>query len=660
MLEKLSNWIFGCSFDTLTFVLDERKRLIRRLLIIVPITFWGTLLGMLSPLFAKYQVDILSKQWTGVNILGNSFLQSSDLVKLLAIAVGTMLFVEIFDVLIRWLTDRVIFSLKQESGVYFEDRLTKFLQKFDASFLGAQNNVRIIRSIQYEIGSIQEDLLSVVRYMVEIPVTFVSILFIIPILDWRLVLTIFAVAAITLTIDKFKADRFRNWQLIETRQAQVSNSMRWDLINFFSRFVQNGLIATIYPRYQKERAKTLELQKSQWYGDYNLGLVSSIISTTGNSVSNLVAGFLVLAGKITIGTFSVFFVYIGRLKNAFLSIADLLRNLTELRLTLTRIEFITHLKPKLDYSNILPYTKKNFTQLEIKNLSFTYPAFFQEELEYLNKMKERLGLGENQKSKAHPFYQRRLTKEIRELSEMMENAKSNEEILTKLNYKFEKGKIYGLIGYNGAGKTTLTKLFKRSLDPAKGDIFIDDRNLKTIDPMTWRQQLSAMEQTSILLDGITVRDMLSLGCSYKPTDKQLWAVLKKVTLEKTVTDLDAKIAEGVEFSGGQKQLLELAQILLDPKPLIILDEGTNQLDAEKEQLIFDEISKIKQNSVIIFITHRATMSRKCDEIIVLEKGQIINFGNPNKLINSKSDNLFKKFWNIQIGNSSQIKTKTSK
>jgi ABC-type multidrug transport system fused ATPase/permease subunit len=83
---------------------------------------------------------------------------------------------------------------------------------------------------------------------------------------------------------------------------------------------------------------------------------------------------------------------------------------------------------------------------------------------------------------------------------------------------------------------------------------------------------------------------------------------------------------------------------------MILDEGTNQLDAVKEQKILNILHEIKQNSIVLFITHRMTTTQKCDEILILDQGKIVASGKPQELLKAKTPNLFQEFWNIQVEN----------
>ncbi|MEI6729611.1 MAG: ABC transporter ATP-binding protein [bacterium] len=244
---------------------------------------------------------------------------------------------------------------------------------------------------------------------------------------------------------------------------------------------------------------------------------------------------------------------------------------------------------------------------------------------------------------------KRLEKELKELEDIFGKAAKNELVLKGLNITFEKGKIYSLVGYNGAGKTTLTKLLKRTIDPTRGEILVNGKSLTTVEPLYWKKYLASLEQENFLWESLSIRDNLLLGQEGKKvSDKEIFKALEKVGLKDKVKDLDAIIGEGVELSGGQNQLLEIARVLIQKKPIVILDEGTNQLDAEKEAKIMALLQEIKQHSIVIFITHRMTTCRNADQILVLENGKLTSQGSPQELLKAKKENLFQKFWKLQV------------
>lgn len=128
-------------------------------------------------------------------------------------------------------------------------------------------------------------------------------------------------------------------------------------------------------------------------------------------------------------------------------------------------------------------------------------------------------------------------------------------------------------------------------------------------------------------------------------------VIFALSLDKVISEasnqLETIIDEDVSFSGGEKQLIAIARALIQQRPFIIFDEGSSQLDVEKELLVLDQLQKAKENSGILFITHRMSVARKADYIYVIDDGKIVEEGTHEQLIH-QNDGLYKYFWSKQI------------
>jgi ABC-type bacteriocin/lantibiotic exporter with double-glycine peptidase domain len=499
-------------------------------------------------------------------------------------------------------------------------------------------------------------------------------------------------------LDLLQNNAWRRFELVETRKNDVRSEIRWRLIWYFNRILNNGWIEQLYNNYKIRRTDWFDLKYKQNNLDRIYELAKNLLNNSLQAVSSMTAAWLVLQKVIQIGTFVVFDLYVSRIKGFLQNIGTIFRTVVELRFELFRIDFLLNIKPKLDYTDIQKFEVKTIEKIELKNLNFTYPKFFTEEIEYFKQMQQRLGLLElsssdndkkqnvsfKKENEGNRFFallrttsdrfkskvgtitakfwaivsqksinrweKEQLKKEFEEIDKIFQKANQNQPILKNLSLEFKKGQIYALVGYNGAGKTTLTKLLKRAIDPSSGQILIDGLDLKKIDPLGWKSYISGLEQENFIWDSFSIRENLNLGNSdgLEFSDEQLWDALEKVGLKSAINDLDVVYSEGIELSGGQNQLLEIARIYLQKKPIVILDEGTNQLDALKESQILNVLQEIKQNSIVIFITHRMTTCSRCDQIFVLDEGKLVNTGTHQSLLEDTNSNLYQKFWKIQV------------
>ena len=648
--------ILGTTTKTLEFVIGSKELFWKKLGLLIPLTIWSVILGFVSPLFIKFQVDALTQGWTKIGDV--SF--GSVINTFIVIVLGYFL-INVLNNLFDWLKSRLTFRISNEASFYMEDSYINKLKLLDSSFLSSQNNVRMINQMRYQIRSFQDQIIGLIQLMFEIPASILALIFILPFLHPLIVLFMVVVSLINLWIDAIKSNLWRKRELIQDRQSEQVNDLSWQIFRHFDIFLGNNWLEQMYKLYQNRRQILFETNKVQSFQDFNFGLFEKFFGRFTDLVLYIGAGVLFINGAITIGTFSIFFTYTAKIQNLFVKSGDLFRKIYDLRFVIVKAEFLINLKPKLDYSNIINEPIQDIDTLELRNLDFTYPQFYEDEKVYLDKMRNYLGIDqENQNwlqkmldKHGSKWQKNNLKENLKELEKMFEEADKNKQILKGLDFIFQKGKVYSIVGYNGAGKSTLIKLLKRSIDPTSGEIiFNGNKSLKMVDPITWRENICSMEQKEFLVDTLSIRDNLLLNAKDKNiSDEIIWQALEKVGLKDKVTNLDQIIGEGVQFSGGQAQLLEIARILISPKSIVIMDEGTNQVDAIKEANIMNLVREIAVDSIVIFVTHRMTTCLKADQVIVLDNGKMQISGAPKELIDAIEPNLFQEFWRVQLGES---------
>ncbi len=213
-----------------------------------------------------------------------------------------------------------------------------------------------------------------------------------------------------------------------------------------------------------------------------------------------------------------------------------------------------------------------------------------------------------------------------------------EPILKGINFSIPKGKTIALVGESGSGKSTISDLLPRFYDTESGSIFIDDINIKDIDIRTLRGKIGIVSQESILFNG-TIRENISFG---KPeaTLEEISEAARIANAHEFISQLengyDTQIGErGNKLSGGQKQRISIARAVLKNPEILILDEATSALDTESEKLVQSALNNLMKNRTSLVIAHRLSTIREADEIIVLSKGEIIERGTHQSLIDSK-------------------------
>ena len=221
-------------------------------------------------------------------------------------------------------------------------------------------------------------------------------------------------------------------------------------------------------------------------------------------------------------------------------------------------------------------------------------------------------------------------------------------ILNKINLIIQKGKTVALVGSSGAGKSTLADLVPRFHDVSAGDLLIDGKNIKDYSLNSLRQQISIVTQEPILFND-TIAANIALG---KPdaTEAEIMVAAKIANAYEFImrkeNGFDTMIGDrGSKLSGGERQRLTIARAVLKNPPILILDEATSALDTESEKLVQDAINNMMQNRTSIVIAHRLSTIRHADEIVVLQKGNIVERGNHDELL--AQDGYYRKLIEMQ-------------
>lgn len=208
-------------------------------------------------------------------------------------------------------------------------------------------------------------------------------------------------------------------------------------------------------------------------------------------------------------------------------------------------------------------------------------------------------------------------------------------ILKNINLKIEKGKTIALVGSSGAGKSTLVDLIPRFHDVSSGELSIDGKNIKEYSLKHLRNLMGIVTQEPILFND-TIANNIALG---KPdaTKEEIETAAKIANAYNFIIQkeegFDTNIGDrGSKLSGGERQRLTIARAVLKNPPILILDEATSSLDTESERLVQDAINHLMQDRTSVVIAHRLSTVRHADEIIVLQKGGIVERGTHDELV----------------------------
>ncbi|MBE6938335.1 MAG: ABC transporter ATP-binding protein [Ruminococcaceae bacterium] len=323
-----------------------------------------------------------------------------------------------------------------------------------------------------------------------------------------------------------------------------------------------------------------------------------------DALTYLLACYCCIMGAFPLGSVIKYVGYIGRLAS---NIIDLIILFTEYKINSQYLELYARffdIKNEM-YQGSLSVEKRsdrNF-EIEFKNVSFTYPEA------------------------AHPA-------------------------VKNISFKFRVGEKLAIVGMNGSGKTTLIKLLCRLYDPTDGEIIMNDFNIRKYDYRQYLDLFSVVFQDYKLLS-FSLGQNVGAGESFDSGKAE--AALRGVgfgdRLDELEKGLDTMLykdfdSDGVEISGGEAQKIALARALYKDAPFVILDEPTAALDPLAEAEIYSRFDSIVGGKTAIYISHRLSSCRLCDRILVLDKGEIVQYGSHEELLEDKTGKYFE-LWNAQ-------------
>ena len=231
-------------------------------------------------------------------------------------------------------------------------------------------------------------------------------------------------------------------------------------------------------------------------------------------------------------------------------------------------------------------------------------------------------------------------------------------VLKNVSFELSKKETVALVGHSGAGKSTLINLILKFYDPSRGRILMDGKDYTDMTHAEVRAHVALVFQENELFS-TTVYENVAYGLP-DAKESDVVEALKKANaydfVMKFPKGLNAEIGErGVRLSGGQKQRVQIARAILANAPILILDEATSSLDAKSEKLVQDALEELMKDRLVIIIAHRFSTIQNADNIIVIDNGEIVDYGNPQKL--AKKKGIYSELLKYQIDGNKKLLAK---
>jgi ATP-binding cassette subfamily B protein len=616
------------------------RKLLRRVLAYAR-PYWGfvllillaivvtSLLGLIPPLLYRDLID---------NVLPDGDVARLNLLALAMI--GIPLISGLIGVGQRYLSARmgegIIFDLRQEMYAHMQNMSLRFfthtksgevISRFTNDVVGAQNAVT---------GTLPNITTNVI--------TLVSTLVVMISIEWRLAL----LSVVVLPLFLLPARRVGRILRRIRRQAMEYNADMSSIITE-TLGINGVLLVKTFGRQRQEVDRFRDTNSSvrdigvrralvgRWFF-LGLGIASAI----GTALIYWAGGHLVLSGAITVGTIVAFAAYLVRLYGPISALSNV------------QVEFATSM---VSFERVFEYLdlpveiedRPDATQLDtveglvrFEDVSFTYLVDPDSPEELIPRP------GQDGDEEADPAG----------LESTVGPAASRRWALADLSCEIQPGQLAALVGPSGAGKTTITYLLPRLYDPTEGRITIDDHDLRDVAQESLALQIGMVTQETYLFHD-TIRANL-LYASPHATQDELEAACRAANIHDFIANLpdgyDTLVGErGYRLSGGEKQRLAIARVILKDPCILILDEATSHLDSSSEALIQAALEPLLEGRTSLVIAHRLSTILAADKILVLDEGRLVEEGSHTELLSRGG--LYAQLYRTQFGMEAELQAK---
>ncbi len=565
-----------------------------------------SLLVVAQPLLFKRIVD------QGITP-GNStvVVSSALLIALLAVAVAGLTLVS------RWWSARI------GEGLIFDLRTQVFhhVQQQPIAFFTRAQTGSLVSRLNNDVIGAQQAFTSTLQGVLGNVITLVTVLVAMFVLSWQITLIALALLPIFLVPAKWMGRRLQ----VLTRQQMQDNA---DLGNQMTeRFnVAGALLVKLFGRPTEEdtqfaeragalRDVGIKIAMANRYFFVALALIGSLAT----AIAYGIGGVSVISGTMTLGTLLALTGLLAMLYGPLTALSNVRIDIMTALVSFDRVFELLDLEPVVP-EPIDPVSPRGDTAtLVFRNVSFSYPRPEDISLASLESVARTLPQPEG-------------------------------EVLHRLSFEVGGGQMVAIVGPSGAGKTTLTALMSRLYDPTEGVVELNGVDLRQVSREELTRWIGHVTQDSHLFHA-TIRDNL-LYAQPGATAEQLWEALEQAQVAELVRSLndglDTVVGDrGHRLSGGEKQRIAIARVLLKKPQLVILDEATAHLDSRRELEVQRALDSALSGRTAVVIAHRLSTIRAADRILVLDHGEMVGWGTHQELMGR--DGLYRHLYVTQFG-----------